>query len=345
MNTEHKVLAELTEDRYSSGEAISQKLNITRSAVWKHIVKLRERGYVIEALPRNGYRLIGRPDKLLPAEITPLIHAQVIGGHIVHFEKTGSTADDARKLIDEGAPEGTVVIADEQTQGRGRMGRTWQTPAGKAIALSVILHPRVSPSRISLLSLATALAVKNALVAVLSVTRESQSGEGGSEEIHVDPHISLKWPNDIYVGGKKLGGVLLEMAAELDRVQWAIASIGLNVNNQVQGTGLKNIATSLLEELGHEVSRRDLVVALLDELDSVYRRFNLEVDPGAISHEFEKSDMLQGHKVEVDTPAGFVTGVASGIDADGRLRIRESGGGVKLLFSGEATLSGAWSPP
>jgi len=342
MNVESKVLAELTEDGYSSGEAISHKLNITRSAVWKHIVKLRERGYVIEALPRHGYRLAGRPDKLLPAEIVPLIDTQFIGEKIVYFEKTGSTTDAARKLISEGAPEGTVVIADEQTKGRGRLGRTWQTPAGKAIAISVILYPRLPPSRISLLSLATALAVKKALVEVLGEKAETEPHPGAPAGAHPGSLIGLKWPNDIYAGGKKLGGVLVEMAAELDRVQWAIVSLGLNVNNPVSGTSLEDKATSLLQELGHEVSRLELVTAFLRELDKVYRRFIEDRDLGAISHEFEKSDILQGHKVEVDTPGGVVIGVASGIDADGRLRVREPGGGVKVMFSGEATLAGSW---
>lgn len=335
MNVESKVLAELTEDGYTSGEAISHKLQITRSAVWKHIVKLRSRGYVIEASPRHGYRLAGRPDKLLPAEIKPLLDTKFIGERIVYQERASSTTDIARQQIAEGAPEGTVVIADEQTHGRGRLGRSWQTPPGKAIALSVILYPRLAPSRISLLSLATALAVKKALVTVL---RES-GGEGGAE---IASRISLKWPNDVYVGGRKLGGVLVEMAAELDRVQWAIASLGLNVNNSMEGTSLHDRATSLLEELGHEISRRELVAAFLTELDGVYRRFNQELDLGAISYEFEKSDLLQGHKVEVDTPSGLITGVASGIDVDGRLRVREPGGGVKVLFSGEATLAGSY---
>ena len=324
MNVETKVLAELSEDGYSSGQEISKKLHITRSAVWKHIVKLRERGYTIEASPRHGYRLAGRPDKLLPAELMPLLEGSRLAARIVHLEETGSTADEARRFIDEGAPEGTVVIAERQSSGRGRLGRQWTTAPGEAIALSIILYPKLSPTQVPLLSLATGIAVKKAV--------ESVAGSG--------MNLALKWPNDVYLNGKKLGGVLVEMGAELDRVKWAIDSIGLNVNNSLKGTGLEKKAISLADVAGHRFSRRDLVVALLKELDAVYDMLSRPEDLAAIRREFEQLDMLQGRKVEVSTPAGPVRGIALGIDSEGRLVVRDPGGKLQALFSGEATLSG-----
>ncbi|MEK6536178.1 MAG: biotin--[acetyl-CoA-carboxylase] ligase [Actinomycetota bacterium] len=325
MRVEARVLAELSEEGYSSGQAISEKLHITRSAVWKHIVKLRERGYVIEASPRHGYRLAARPDKLLPGEITPLLKTRVIGSRIVHLEETGSTADDARRLIDDGAGEGTVVLAESQTSGRGRLGREWRTSPGQAIALSVVLYPDLPPTQVPLLSLATGLAARNAVAAVV--------GEA--------PAPVLKWPNDIYLNGRKLGGVLVEMAAELDHVKWVIASIGLNVNNSFEGTDLSGTATSLATELGRKVSRRDLAVALLGELDSVYDKARTPPGRTDIRHEFEQLDLLRGHRVEVVTPGGTVSGVATGIDAEGRLLVRRPDGEVEALFSGEASLTGS----
>jgi len=327
VNIETQVLAELSEDRYSSGQAISRKLNMTRSAVWKHIVKLRERGYIIEASPRHGYRLAGRPDKLLPAEIRPLLKTEVIGGRIVHLEETGSTADEARRLIGENASEGTVVIAESQSSGRGRLGREWKTPPGQAIAFSVILYPSISPMQVPLLSLATGIAVRNAV--------ESMTGGEASPVV--------KWPNDVYLNGKKLAGILVEMAAELDQVKWAIDSIGINVNNAFRGTGLADSATSLAAELGRKVSRRELAAAVLNELDDVYSRSRTPAGLDVIRRGFEKLDMLQGQKIEVTTPGGKVSGIAMGIDAEGRLLVREPGGGTSALFSGEATLSGAGS--
>ncbi|MHB1326453.1 MAG: biotin--[acetyl-CoA-carboxylase] ligase [Thermoleophilia bacterium] len=325
MSVEARILAELSEEGYSSGQAISEKLKITRSAVWKHIVKLRERGYVIEALPRHGYRLASRPDMLLPGEITPLLRTRVIGSRIVHLEETGSTADDARRLIDDGAGEGTVVLAENQTAGRGRLGREWRTSPGQAIALSVVLYPALPPTQVPLLSLATGLAARNAVAEV--------AGEA--------PTPALKWPNDIYLNGRKLGGVLVEMAAELDHVRWVIASIGLNVNNSFEGTDLSRTATSLATELGRKVSRRDLAVALLGELDSVYDRARTPSGLAEIRHEFEQLDLLRGHGVEVVTPGGTVSGVATGIDDEGRLLVRRPDGEVEALFSGEASLAGS----
>ncbi len=325
MDVESRVLAELSQDRYSSGEAISHKLDITRSAVWKHIVKLRENGYVIEAAPSHGYRLVSRPDKLLPAEVEPLLKTGVIGSRIIHLDKTGSTADLARGLIDESAPEGTVVVAEEQTKGRGRMGRSWQTPAGKAIAISVILYPPLAPARAPVLSLVTALAVKKALDAYLA------------EEA---APVALKWPNDIYFGDKKLGGILMEMAAELDRVRWVVDSIGLNVNNSFKNTELEGTATSLAAELGREVNRRELLAAVLNQLDRAYAESRTESGLAALLRVFEKHHLLQGKQVEVTTEAGVNRGIVLGIDDEGRLRLRGPDGKVLSLFSGEATLAG-----
>lgn len=327
---EARVLAELSAESYASGEAISGKLGISRSAVWKHIEKLREQGYLIEATPHLGYRLAGRPDKLLAAEIQPLLKTEVIGVRVVHYEKTGSTADEARRLIEEGAPEGTTVIAEAQTSGRGRMGRTWQTPPGQTIALSVVLYPRLTPASIPLLSLGTAAAVRRAVENILSEETGKAAG------------VALKWPNDIYLGGKKLGGILLEMAAEMDRVKWVVDSVGLNVNNSFAGTDLEGQATSLAAEQGRSFSRRQLTAAILEELDRVYALSHSEKGLAAIRREFEKHDLLQGHKVEVATPESVVRGVAAGIDREGRLRVRGPGGKVQALFSGEASLSGSW---
>lgn len=329
MSMESKVLAAICEDKYSSGEAISKQLNISRSAVWKHVVKLREQGYIIEASPRNGYRLAGRPDKLLSAEIRPLLNTKVVGSRIIHEERAGSTADLARQLIDEAPPEGTVVIAETQTKGRGRLGRVWQTPPGEAIALSVILYPELPPIRTPLLSLAAALAVKKAVDPVI------QAATGANVT------VSLKWPNDIYLGGKKLAGVLVEMAAELDRVKWVIVSIGFNANSSFEGAQLAGRATSLKAEFGLVFSRRELVAAILGELDNVYSLSRTDRGLASLRQEFEQFDVLQGKKVDVTTPGGLVSGIVTGINPEGRLLVQHPDGRVEALFSGEATLAGA----
>lgn len=321
MNVEARILAELSEFEYASGEKISNKLNITRSAVWKHIKKLRERGYDIKATPRNGYILVARPDKLISAELQTRLHTDIIGSHIIHYDEIGSTADAARVYAARGVPDGTVLIAESQSAGKGRMGREWVTPRGEAIALSVIVYPEFPPPVVPMAGLATSLAARNAI--------ERTTG--------LKP--VLKWPNDIYLEGAKAGGVLLEMAAELDRVRWVVISVGINVNNSFKGTGLEGIATSLREVAGRKLSRLDITVALLEELDRAYTTGMKGRAMAKVRQAFEEADMLQGRHVEVRTPSGIVKGTAAGIDADGRLQVRGDDGELHSLFSGEATLS------
>lgn len=320
MSVEARILSEISEEHYSSGEDISRKLNISRSAVWKHIVKLRQQGYEIEAAPRHGYRLVRRPDKLLPVEIIPQLKTEKVGGRLVYLEETGSTADEARELIGRGTLEGTVVIAEKQLSGRGRMGRQWLTPPGEAIAISVVLYSGIAPTQAPLLSLSTAVAAARAVSAVTGIEPQ------------------LKWPNDIYYGGRKLGGVLVEMSAELDRIKWIIDSIGLNVNNRFSGTPLEGKATSIYEATGARVSRTSLLVALLQELDRVWSQ---AVSGGGLEPyrvEFERLDMLQGKTVSVKTTDGAISGTAAGINTDGRLLLRGSDDNITELFSGEASI-------
>lgn len=321
MDTEALILAEISGSEYRSGEQISRKLGITRSAVWKHIAKLRESGYRIDARPRRGYRLVSRPDKLLPAEIASRLDTDTVGSHIVHRERVESTTEVARELIRGGTAGGTVVIAEEQSAGRGRMGRSWVMQPGRAIAMSVVLYPRLPPSRISILSLATAVAAVRAIGSVTGVEPD------------------LKWPNDIYHMGRKLGGVLVEISAELDRIGWVIDSIGLNVNDDFRGTGLEQEATSLSEATGGPVARLDLVVELLRELDSLWRSMGDEKGVELYRSEFQERDILQGNEVNVATPEGTVRGIATGIDREGRLLVRTGDGSTSAIFSGEATLA------
>lgn len=320
MTVEARILAELSEYEYASGEDISRKLNISRAAVWKHICKLRENGYDIKATPRNGYILSSRPDKLLASELQNCLETSIVGGRINYFDEIGSTADKARELAAKGVPDGTVLAADSQTAGRGRMERGWITPSGEAIALSVVFYPGFTPPQVPLLGLAAALAVREAVISVTGL------------------QPAVKWPNDIYLGGKKVAGVLVEMSAEIDRVKWVVVSIGVNVNNRFDKTPLAEKATSLREHAGEKVSRLEIAAALLGRLDWYYAR-GLEGEAADyIRSSFQEADMLQGKQVEVSTPAGVVSGLADGIDAEGRLLLRDAGGSLSAVFSGEATL-------
>lgn len=323
---EAKILNELNRGKYVSGEAVSARLGLTRSAVWKNIGALRRQGFVIEASTRRGYRLVDTPDKLLPALLQPLLKGAPIAGPVIHFQKTGSTAGEARLLVEAGSPEGTIVAAEAQTKGRGRMGRKWITPAGDAIALSVILYPSISPSQAPLLGLATALAARQAVSSVV----EKETGVAAA--------IDLKWPNDIYLAGRKVGGVLVEMSAELDRVRWVIDSIGLNVNNDFAGWPLEKEATSLSSFWDRRFGRLELAAAVLKELGRAYARIRNGRGLAAVAREFEKHDLLKGRRVAVSAPEGAVEGTVAGVDSEGRLLLRLPGGGVRALFSGEVSV-------
>lgn len=321
MNKEALILAEISGGGFRSGEEISSKLGITRSAVWKHIAKLRQCGYMIEARPHEGYKLVSKPDKLLPVEITPRLETRTVGRRIVHFDSVDSTTRAARDLIDAGAAEGTVVIAESQTAGRGRLGKNWITRSGSAIAISVILYPDLPPSGMSVLSLATATAAARAI----------------RKTTGIEPN--LKWPNDIYFRGGKLGGVLVEISAELDRVRWVIDSIGINVNDDFRGTELEGEAISLREATGERVQRLDLLLALLGELDRLWKVMGDDRSMDRYRDEFEALDMLQGCEVSISMPGGSITGRAEGIDREGRLVVRSADGSISSVFSGEATLA------
>lgn len=321
MNVEAQVLAALDRGGHVSGEAISERLGISRAAVWKHVGNLRRQGYGIEAAPRRGYRLTARSDRLLATELEPLLKTRVVGSRIIHYDETTSTADVARQLAGEGADEGTTVIAEKQTAGRGRLGRSWQTTAGQGLALSVILYPRMTPAQAPLLSLAAGLAAAEAVADATGATP------------------GLKWPNDIYLDGRKLGGVLVEMAAELDGVRWVIISLGMNVNEDFRGAALEDSAVSLAAHLGSPVKRRLLAAAFLNRLDDVCARL-LAGDAGAIRDGFSRLDILQGHDVTVAAADEVIRGRAGGIDESGRLLVVEAGGRSRALSSGEATLHG-----
>src|SRR3989338_5397995 len=197
---------------YISGEEISRALNVSRAGIWKYMQDLRAQGYEIVAVPHLGYRLVSYPDKLLAREIKFGLGTHILGKKIFSREAISSTMDEAFELGVKGTEEGTLVCAESQTKGRGRMGRSWVSPKGKGIYMSVILRPQLSPNEIPKLTLLTAVAVAEAIYKIAGLK------------------VAIKWPNDILVGTKKLGGILTEMSAEIDRIKFVVVGIGMNVN-------------------------------------------------------------------------------------------------------------------
>lgn len=308
--------------QFVSGEQLAQGLGLSRAAVWKHIAALRQAGYDIEASPRRGYRLIAGPD-LQAADLESALSGRGLPlPYKVHVHaRLGSTNVEAARLAQAGAPEGTVVIADAQTAGRGRLGRTWHSPPGTGLWLSVVLRPPLPPAACSGITLTAGVAVAAAIEQVTGL----QPG--------------IKWPNDLLIGDRKVCGILTEIAAEWDKVHHLILGIGINVNQTEADVpaDLRGSAGSLRLARGERVSRRALCIAVLDELARRYPAFE-QHGFAAARDEWLRRSITIGRPVVARSAGGAVSGIAEDVDDDGALIVREASGAGVRVTSGEVTL-------
>ncbi len=305
---------------YISGAEISRRLGVSRAAVWKHIEALRRDGYVVEAAPRLGYRLAEAPDLLLPAEVQDALKTQVLGRHYHYLAETGSTNDLAKELAGQGVPEGTLVVAERQSKGRGRMGRAWSSPAG-GLWFSLVLRPAIHPSGVAGINFLAGVACAEALASIPGV----------------QPRI--KWPNDVLLQGRKVGGILLELSAEADRVNHLVLGIGINVNVDLDAfpAALRNSSTSLAAHLGRRVSRLDVLAAVLEALEKWYERWLREGFAPVITAWREWQESL-GKKVKVVDAQGEWLGTALDVDDYGALLVERAPGVVRRVLSGDILL-------
>jgi BirA family biotin operon repressor/biotin-[acetyl-CoA-carboxylase] ligase len=293
-----------------SGTKIAEEIGTSRSEVWRMIQQLRERGVDVAGHPATGYQLRAVPDLLLPEMLAASLKGTIFGKNaskqIHHYYKIGSTNSEAMRAASEGAPEGSVFLAEEQLSGRGRGGHTWHSARSTGIYCSVILRPAMPPSDALIFSLAAGLAVRAAVA-----------------EIAPQLPVDLKWPNDALLGGKKFCGILTEMNAEATRVRHLVVGIGINVNQAKFPAELRDIATSLRVETGTEWSRVELSAALLKSLDREYRSLvESEGARNAILRRFEESSLsVRGQKVRIDENGGLA-GITEGLDERGFLRVR-----------------------
>jgi BirA family biotin operon repressor/biotin-[acetyl-CoA-carboxylase] ligase len=304
---------------FVSGELLSRELGISRTAVWKHISALRCEGYSVEAVPSRGYRLLSSPDSLAAEEITAQLHTAVIGKRIVSLKQTGSTNSEAFRLAEEGAAEGTVVMADAQTGGKGRLGRVWASPSGTNLYCSVILRPIIRPYEAPQLTFLSAVAVARAIERTTAVKPE------------------IKWPNDVLIGGKKVAGLLNEMSAETDGINFVILGIGVNLNMQADQfpDDIRHPATSLFLETGVRIGRTRYAALLLNELDLLYTDF-LHQGFGPVREEWQKHCNANGRRVVISNGAREdISGIFAGIDTDGALLVEASGGKIERILSGD----------
>jgi len=319
--SEELVLAFLAEagDEFVSGEAISDKLGLTRAAVWKHVEALRAAGYRIDAVPARGYRLAAVPDRLTPLEIRPLLNTHDLGQTLHWYEEIGSTSDRAKELAEEGAEHGEVVIAEAQTAGRGRRGRAWVSPPRRNLYFSVVLRPELPPARAPELTLVASLAICDAL---------RQAGVAAG----------IKWPNDVLASGRKIAGVLTELAAEPDRVHWVVVGAGVNVNARREDfpEELRDEATSVLLERGQAAPRALLAAACFTALEDWVDR-HAEEGFGPIRDAWRARSVTLGREVRVQEAARELRGVAEDIDDAGALLVRTPAG-VERVLAGDVAL-------
>jgi len=303
---------------FLSGEEISRRLKVTRTAVWKRIQRLRTLGYEIEASTRLGYRLIRSPDLLTPSEVKPLLTTKWMGKTIHYFHSIDSTNSKAYQLAIQDAEEGEVVIAELQVKGRGRLGRYWFSPAFLNLYLSVILRPQIPPHQASLITLMAAVATANAI--------EKYSG--------LLPLI--KWPNDILIRDRKVAGLLNEIHSEMDRIHFVILGIGVNLNmdGKMFSKEIRGVATSLKREMGQTISRKAFLQSLLEELESWYEIF-LKEGGAPVLKAWRDRAKIEGKRVRVTSFGETLSGVAVDIDSDGAMILETKDGKRKRIVAGD----------
>jgi len=307
---------------FLSGEEISHRLKVSRTAVWKRMNYLRTLGYEIEASTRTGYRLIRSPDLLTTSEIKPLLKSKWIGKKIHYFRSLDSTNSQAYQLALNGAEEGEMVVAESQERGKGRLGRHWFSPPFLNLYLSVVLRPNISPHQASLITLMAAVATADAI--------RKFSG--------LLPLI--KWPNDILLGGRKVAGLLNEIQSEMDRVHFVILGIGINLNmdEKMFSKEIESIATSLKIEMGQTISRKTFLQFLLQELENWYTIF-MEQGSAMILEAWRDRAHLKGRRVKVTSFGETWIGMGVDVDTDGALILEMADGKRKRVVAGDVEYS------
>ena len=323
MTTKEKLLARLKahQGEWVSGEQFSNQLGISRAAIWKHINRLKSDGHQIQSAPNKGYRLSQAADLMLPTEIIAGLTTRIIGrGELVCLQDTGSTNQQAKRLAARGAAEGTVVVAESQSEGRGRRGRTWFSPTGQNIYASIILRPPLAPGQAPQITLMTAVALAQAL----------------EQTAHLD--VKIKWPNDILANGKKLAGILTEISTDMDVVDYVVVGLGINVNipEKEMPTDICDSATSTLILKGEPLSRVTLLCALLNKFEQCYDRLKTEGFAPIMAQWRHMSDMI-GQPVHVDVLDKRYTGIVAHVDDHGVLVLKDEKGKLQRIVSGDVT--------
>lgn len=313
------------EGQFISGQIISEKLSVSRAAVWKHINQIKEEGYVIESVSRKGYRLISMPDVPTYEELKDNLNTKYIGRKVLYFETIGSTNSKAKELASLGEKEGTVIIAEEQSMGRGRLGRAWSSPKYKGIWMSLILKPDIEPYYASKITLVAAAAVARTL-------------------IDMGINIKIKWPNDLVLNKKKVCGILTEMSGEINKVNYIIIGIGMNVNIEEEefSNELKNTATSLKVEYLKTFSRKEIAAKMLNNFEKLYEEFKNEKNIKSSIKICRENSVLLGEDIKIISQNVVKKAKALDINDDGELVVQFEDGEIVNIISGEVSMRGLY---
>ena len=311
-------------DGYISGQELCNRFGVSRTAVWKAINQLKEAGYEIEAQQNKGYRLMAAPDLMTEAEIKSLMHTDWVAKEVLYFDTIDSTNTKAQELAEKGYPSGTLVVADKQESGKGRRGRSWVSPSGTGIFMTLMIKPDINPNNASMLTLVAALAVAKAIT---SVTGEE---------------AMIKWPNDIVVNGKKVCGILTEMNAQFDYINHIVVGIGINVHNESFPEEISQMASSLMIEAGGKRFHRAQIIAeTMSYFEQYYDTFLKTQDLSALVREYDELLVNRNKSVRVLDPKEPFDGKAMGITPKGEL-IVDTWESRKLVSSGEVSVRGIY---
>lgn len=311
-------------DSYISGQELCNRFGVSRTAVWKAINQLKEAGYEIEAQQNKGYKLMAAPDLMTEAEIKSLMHTEWVAKEVLYFDTIDSTNTKAQELAEKGYPSGTLVVADKQESGKGRRGRSWVSPSGTGIFMTLMIKPDINPNNASMLTLVAALAVAKAITSVT-----------GEEAL-------IKWPNDIVVNGKKVCGILTEMNAQFDYINHIVVGIGINVHNESFPEEISQMASSLLIEAGGKRFHRAQIIAeTMSYFEQYYDIFLKTQDLSALVREYDELLVNRNKSVRVLDPKEPFDGKAMGITPKGEL-IVDTWESRKLVSSGEVSVRGIY---
>lgn len=310
---------------YVSGQELCDELEVSRTAIWKVMNQLKEEGYVIESVPRKGYRLVSHPDSITAEEIESRMAPELSDWKVVYYDSIDSTNNEAKRFAENGETEKTLFVAEQQSGGKGRRGRTWVTPRGSAIAMSLLLpYPKIAPDHASMVTLVMGLAVTKACRKICRIDAK------------------IKWPNDVVCNGQKLSGTLTEMSSEVDYVNYFVIGTGINANIMEFPEELSKTATSLKLLTGQQTDRAGLIACCMEYFAVYYEKFLETQDLSLLLDEYNELVAGTGGRVRVLEPGHEYCGISHGINAQGELLVEKEDGSIVQIYAGEVSVRGIY---